>query len=58
MLDTNTVLKALQILIQSSLSMSPPWPGSVVAKSLIPTARLNPEAKKPKNGAMMDAKRA
>ena len=43
------------ILMQSSLSMKPPWPGRVAAKSLMPTARLNPDAKNPRNGAKIEA---
>ena len=36
--------------MQSIRSIKPPWPGRVVAKSLIPMARLKPEAKKPRKG--------
>mmetsp|Transcript_160 Transcript_160/g.614 ORF Transcript_160/g.614 Transcript_160/m.614 type:complete len:115 (-) Transcript_160:891-1235(-) len=41
---------------QSMRSVIPPCPGMVAAKSLILNARLNPEAKKPPNGATALAK--
>ena len=37
--------------------MMPPWPGMMSPKSLILNALLNPDAKKPPNGPMMEAKR-
>jgi hypothetical protein len=42
---------------QSILSVMPPCPGMVSAKSLILRALLNPEAKKPPKGAMKLANR-
>ena len=36
--------------------MRPPWPGMRSPKSFIRKARLNPEAKKPPNGAINEAK--
>ncbi|EAX10427.1 hCG2020212 [Homo sapiens] len=41
---------------QSKRSMMPPWPGMVLAKSLILKARLNPLAKNPPKGPMSEAK--
>lgn len=43
---------------QSILSVIPPWPGMLSPKSLMSNARLNPDAKKPPNGATNDAKKA
>lgn len=43
--------------VQSNLSVKPPCPGILNAKSLIPYARFIPEAKKPANGAANDAKK-
>ena len=40
---------------QSSRSRNPPCPGSVVPKSLMLFARLNPEARKPAKGATKEA---
>ena len=36
--------------------MRPPWPGMRSPKSLILKARLKPDAKKPPNGAISEAK--
>lgn len=41
---------------QSMRSVMPPWPGMLSPKSLILKPRLKPEAKKPPNGAMSEAK--
>ena len=41
--------------MQSSLSVNPPWPGRVSAKSLISYALLKPEAKNPAKGATSEA---
>ncbi len=43
---------------QSMRSVIPPWPGIESPKSLILKLRLSPEAKKPPNGAISDAKEA
>jgi len=37
--------------------MIPPWPGIISPKSLILNALLNPEAKNPPKGPMIEAKR-
>ena len=43
---------------QSIRSVMPPCPGMLSPKSLMLKARLNPEAKKPPNGATSEAKHA
>ena len=43
---------------QSMRSRKPPWPGSELPKSLMPAARLKPDAKKPPKGATSDANAA
>lgn len=40
---------------QSIRSVMPPWPGIEWPKSLMPNARLKPEAKKPPKGAKSEA---
>lgn len=51
------LVKIIISMWQSSLSVSPPWPGIKFAKSLIFKPLLRPEAKKPPNGAMRHANR-
>lgn len=46
------------MILQSILSVNPPWPGIVSAKSLILNARLNPLAMKPPKGAIKEANKA
>ena len=48
--------RIFEVLVRN-LSMMPPWPGMMSPKSLILNALLNPEAKKPPKGPMMEAKR-
>lgn len=43
---------------QSILSVMPPCPGMESPKSLMLNVRLRPDAKKPPNGAINDAKEA